>query len=137
MRRQASSPRGATHCPCHRGSMCHQRVTVQIQVSCPAPVTQAPSFSVASCSAHGHSRKLATQYPTHRAPSSQTSGNTDHSDGRITIFGTDRIPVITKALCKYKRNLSLSLGDKLIFVLIIWEGTETQKGYVICSTQQK
>lgn len=77
------------------------------------------------------------QYPTDRAPSGQTSGNTVHSDGGITIYGTDGIPVITKALCKYEHNLSLSLGDKLIFVLIIREGTEAQKGYVICSTQQK
>lgn len=70
-------------------------------------------------------------------PSSQTSGNTDHSDSRITMCGTDGTPVITEALCKYERNLCLSLGDKLIFVLIIREGTETQKGYMICSTQQK
>lgn len=53
------------------------------------------------------------------------------------MYGTDGITVITKALCKYERNLSLSLGDKLIFVLIIQEGTDTQKGYMICSTQQK
>lgn len=53
------------------------------------------------------------------------------------MCGTDGTPVITEALCKYERNLCLSLGDKLIFVLIIREGTETQKGYMICSTQQK
>lgn len=73
------------------------------------------------------------QHPVDQTPSSQMSGNTDHLDVRITIYGSDRIPVITKAIC----NLSLSLGDKLIFVLIIQEGAERQKGYMICSIQQK
>jgi len=50
------------------------------------------------------------------------------------MYGTDGIPVVTKALCKCERNLSLSLGDKLIFVHVTWEGTEMQKGYGICST---
>lgn len=45
------------------------------------------------------------QYHTDPAPCGQMSGNTDHSDGWITIHGTDEVPVITKALCEYERNL--------------------------------
>lgn len=66
---------------------------------------QTHHFLVVIYSAPGLGKKLVMQYHTEPAPCGQMSGNTDHSDGWITIRGTDRIPVINKALCENERNL--------------------------------
>lgn len=129
------SPHGTAHCPCHSSSMATHapgwKVAAQTQVPHPDP-------QFVGC----HTPSTWAQQEAGQCSTTQTQLHVPDVRKHWSFRQLDNNTWHWQNTCDYQSTLwvwmqPLSLGDKLIFVLIIREGTETQKGYTICSTQQK